>query len=271
MMTLFETDRIPATWPGRCNKGFRETWVPNSFNMKSFANSGVKNLHKIRYGVNLSRFNLKVKELDFPKDDYKFFSTFDFAFRKNPHGLISAYYKAFRQEDPVVLYIKAWNIPSSQFRGYLNKFKCNGNRPKVVFIPSIVTDSKMARLYKTADCFIMPSYGEGWSMPAIQAMACGTPVIATNWGGQLEYMNTKNSYLIAVRELIACSNTVHYKNFMRWAKPNTNHLTFLMRYVFEHQKEARKKGLKGHRDVQKFSWKSAAESMKKRAEKLCGF
>jgi len=268
MMTLFETDRIPSSWPKRCNNGFRETWIPNDFNMESFRRSGVRKLYKMPYGVNLSRFNLRVKDLNFPKDEFKFFSTFDFSFRKNPHGLIAAYFKTFRFEDPVTLYVKAWNIPSNQFKGYLNKIGCDGNKPKIVFIPSIVTDNKMARLYKTADCLVMPSYGEGWSMPSIQAMACGTPVIATNWSGQLEFMNTKNSYLIAVERIEPTEHSVHYKKYMNWAKPNTEHLAFLMRYVFEHQKDAKKKGLKAHKDVQKFSWINAAKRMKKRSEEL---
>lgn len=35
-------------------------------------------------------------------------------------------------------------------------------------------------LYNGADCFVFPSYYEGWCSPPVEAMACGTPVIASN-------------------------------------------------------------------------------------------
>jgi glycosyltransferase involved in cell wall biosynthesis len=37
----------------------------------------------------------------------------------------------------------------------------------------------MAGMYRGSDVFVMPSLGEGFSVPVIEAMACGTPVIAS--------------------------------------------------------------------------------------------
>jgi glycosyltransferase involved in cell wall biosynthesis len=272
IMTLFETTRIPKAWTRHCNIGFKETWIPNNFNMKAFARSGVKRLHKIRYGVNIERYNTKVKDLEL-EDSFKFFSTFDFSYRKNPHGLLEAYFKTFDYGDPVVLYVKTWNIPTKQFANYMNKIKAGMHKkltPKVILIPNIVTDNKMAQLYKSVDCLIMPSYGEGWSMPCSQSMACGTPVIATNWGGQLEFMDSRNSFLIGVDKMVMPRILPHlpYTTYMKWAQPKINHLCVLMRYVYEHQKEARSKGLRAHRDIQAFKWENAAKTMEKRAERI---
>lgn len=41
-------------------------------------------------------------------------------------------------------------------------------------------------VYSAADVFVHPSEYEGWSMTTVEAMACGTPVIATNRGGLAE-------------------------------------------------------------------------------------
>jgi glycosyltransferase involved in cell wall biosynthesis len=38
----------------------------------------------------------------------------------------------------------------------------------------------MAGMYRASDVFVMPSLGEGFSVPVIEAMACGTPVIASS-------------------------------------------------------------------------------------------
>ena len=39
----------------------------------------------------------------------------------------------------------------------------------------------LPRLYAAADAFVLPSRGEGWGRPHVEAMAMGLPVIATNW------------------------------------------------------------------------------------------
>ena len=41
-------------------------------------------------------------------------------------------------------------------------------------------DPELVALYNLADAFVLPSFYEGFGLPAIEAMACGTPVIASN-------------------------------------------------------------------------------------------
>jgi glycosyltransferase involved in cell wall biosynthesis len=41
----------------------------------------------------------------------------------------------------------------------------------------------MPLLYGGADAFVLPTRGEGWGLPILEAMAAGVPAIATNWSG----------------------------------------------------------------------------------------
>ena len=50
------------------------------------------------------------------------------------------------------------------------------------------TDDELRSLYNTADMFVFPSSHEGWGMPPMEAMACGTAVVATSVGAVPEYM-----------------------------------------------------------------------------------
>jgi len=43
-----------------------------------------------------------------------------------------------------------------------------------------VSDQDLAGLYRAATLFLFPSYGEGFGLPPLEAMACGTPVLAAN-------------------------------------------------------------------------------------------
>jgi glycosyltransferase involved in cell wall biosynthesis len=57
-------------------------------------------------------------------------------------------------------------------------------------------------LYNAADITIVPSYSEGGPLTTPESLACGTPVIATNVGGNPEYllMAGLTDYIIEVRE-----------------------------------------------------------------------
>lgn len=54
-----------------------------------------------------------------------------------------------------------------------------GVRDRVVF-SGFLDDSELPLLYSAADVFVYPSYYEGFGLPVLEAMACGTPVVASN-------------------------------------------------------------------------------------------
>ncbi len=56
----------------------------------------------------------------------------------------------------------------------------------------------MPRIFASADAFVLPSRGEGWGLPLMEAMSMGLPTIATAFGGNLDFMNGTNSYLVKV-------------------------------------------------------------------------
>ncbi|MGT2446632.1 glycosyltransferase family 4 protein (plasmid) [Ensifer adhaerens] len=49
-----------------------------------------------------------------------------------------------------------------------------------IILPGYVSDSDLALLYSRCEAFVFPSLSEGFGLPALEAMACGAPVIGSN-------------------------------------------------------------------------------------------
>ena len=53
----------------------------------------------------------------------------------------------------------------------------------------ILNKTQLRRLYQNADMFVLPSLNEGMSNSALEAMACGLPIILTDVGGSYELID----------------------------------------------------------------------------------
>lgn len=62
----------------------------------------------------------------------------------------------------------------------IDDFVEKNNLKNNVFYVKADKDSDLASLYKGAHCLLFPSHYEGFGLPVIEAMACGTPVITSN-------------------------------------------------------------------------------------------
>jgi len=66
-------------------------------------------------------------------------------------------------------------------------------------------------------------------------MSMALPILATNWSGTTEFMNSENSYPIAIEGLVPVE-TGAFKGHL-WAQPSVTGLMSLMRHVMSHPEE----------------------------------
>jgi glycosyltransferase involved in cell wall biosynthesis len=90
----------------------------------------------------------------------------------------------------------------------VNAVKSNG-RGRVI-LAGMLDDPDLALLIKGATLAVVPSLYEGFSLPMVEAMACGVPTIASNTSCLPEISGNSLAYFdpLSVEEMAACMHTV---------------------------------------------------------------
>lgn len=148
--------------------------------------------------------------------------------RKGVDALLEAYEAAFTSGDDVTLVIKTFDNPHNEVREMLAAMKARNPRfPDVVTIFGDITDAELKALYGQCQVMVGPSFAEGYGLPFAEAMLSGIPVITTNWGGQLDFCNPGNSWLVDYRFERAKSHFGMWSS--AWARADVPSLANAMR------------------------------------------
>ena len=100
--------------------------------------------------------------------------------RKNLKRLLQAYANldtALRAEHQLVL---AGRIDSSEMPDLLKTVKAHGLRSEEILFADYISDIDLQTLYYSCKLFILPSWHEGFGLPALEAMKSGAAVIGSN-------------------------------------------------------------------------------------------
>jgi glycosyltransferase involved in cell wall biosynthesis len=241
--------------------------------VETFAGSGVprQKLRVVPGGVDTDIYHPAIPPLEPHQKGFVFLSLFGWFDHKGWDILLTAYCNEFSPDEEVLLVLKTMDYMSHpiaierQAAALINSLgKPAEAIPEVRLINRSLAGSQMPGLYTSCDAFVLPSRGEAWGRPYLEAMACGLPVIGTGWSGNLEFMNDENSYLIDIEGLEDVRRDVDMQLYQghKWARPSLEHLRHLMRFCFEHRQEARDKGNRARQDVcRKWTWKHAANAV----------
>jgi hypothetical protein len=264
--TMLETDSLPPAWVEAANR-MDEVWVPSSFNRDTFRSSGVaKPIHVIPLGIDPDYFNPSIRGHRLGSA-FTFLSVSEWGERKAFEVLLKAFNDEFRSSEDVLLVCKTSNTDAAvDVTADVAGMKLRRNGGRIVFsLNETLPAHQLGALYRSADCFVLATRGEGWCLPALEAMACGLPVIATDWSSQRDFMNAANSYPLRVEALVPAIAKCPYYQGARWAQPSYEHLRTLLRHVYEHPEEARARGRQAAEDARsRWSWQQSARKILER-------
>lgn len=115
-----------------------------------------------------------------------------FPSRKSFPEVLDAWSEFTRRHDDVMMHMHTCPYPLHGGVNIRSLISALGIDEKTVTLPdlyeyfSTIEPNKMALLYSAADVLLLPSRAEGFGVPLIEAQACGTPVITSNFGPMRE-------------------------------------------------------------------------------------
>lgn len=72
----------------------------------------------------------------------------------------------------------------------------NWTDPSIVFIDQVVSQRDIAHLMQMSDVFLLPTIGEAPGLPLMEAMACGSIPIVTDFSGPTDFCTPRNAALL---------------------------------------------------------------------------
>jgi len=277
---------FPPSWAEKINHEFDQLWVHTSWVKENAIRGGVDpgKVFVVPLGINPLTFrpNGPVRHLPSRKS-FRFLFVGKTIIRKGVDILLQAYTTAFSEDDDVVLVIK--DNPSDVFYKGIDlgdeiiRLSRRSRTPEIVYIDDFLSKQGLASLYRACDAAVFPYRAEGFCLPIIESMGCGTPCIVPNFGAALDFCGPNNSFPVVARRIqlpVTGSfsiNTLGFKTEVRevdFCEVSVDALAAQMRALYDgHREMIVEKGRKAAFTVRtRFTWKKSTEAMRAPIEKL---
>lgn len=187
--------------------------------------------------------------------------------RKGHDVLAEAFNLAFDPSDNVMLVMATSNpfLSPAESHKWEDLYKKTKMGKKIQLVGRLATQEDVAYLMQRSDCGVFPSRGEGWNLEALECMACGLPVIATNYSAHTEFCNEDNSFLVDINELEEAHDGKWFFGQGNWAHIGDKQIeqfAEIMRHI--HKKKQAGEPIINFRGVDtanKFSWENSANKI----------
>lgn len=287
---LFEsetTNFLTAGW--KTKLGFMDdVWAVCNEQKRTCLDSGLGKVpYIVPHAVDTDKFCVGYEPLPIPelKDKFVFYFIGEMNRRKNLAGLLKAFHTEFGVNENVELVIKTsvpgvhQDVSAKQVNDFCQEIKRGlklHSKPedykKEIVITQELRENELYRLHKSCNCFVMPSYGEAWCLPAMDALGFGNPVIANSFGGMADYVNKENGWLLdyQLEPVFGLTETFQdmFTGLENWGNPNLSQLRSYMREAYANKDTYTAKSDKAIETPYNYTYEKVGQIMLTRLEKI---
>jgi glycosyltransferase involved in cell wall biosynthesis len=251
---LWELERFPERWLSSFEP-FHEIWTPSSFCAGAIGSVAPIPVRRVPLAVEPrppqpQALSALRRRLEIDDERFTFLFTFDYLSypeRKNPAGLIRAFRRAFRPDEPVRLLLKTIN--REQDPGAAEALRSAAGDWPVTFFDRYLAREEVDLLAAAADCYVSLHRSEGFGLTLAEAMAAGTPVVATDYAASVDFLGVGEGYPVRYRLVELERDHGPYPAGAVWAEPDEEHAAEQMRRVYERREEAAAMARRGRERV----------------------
>lgn len=220
-----------------------------------------KKIHIIPHGVDLDIF----KPTPIKHDNFTFLCNKGYRGGMDRGGIqfaLRAYMEEFNKDEDVDIIFKinpAYGVGALQQTIQEYKHELGDNHSDIKLNDMNIPYKDLNKMYNIGDVFLSPTMSEAFNIPCAEAMACGLPVITTDFGGQTDFVNECNGWIVPT-EPVEVDWDQMYEG-VSWGQVQMDELKKTMRYCYDNQDEVKKKGTQALRDIHSFTWLDSAKKL----------
>ena len=181
-------------------------------------------------------------------------------YRKGHDVLLKACERVFKDKKECMLWMVSKN-PFVDCNAWEKNFR-ERLGSKVAFIPP---QNNISYTINAANYGIYPYRSEGWCLPLMESLACGLPVVATNYSAPTEYLTENNSYTIDIRDMEDAFDGVFFDGSKgKWAKLDEKYeddLVDIMEHMYSEWKAGYRSNVNGVETGKEYTWQKTVEGI----------
>ena len=190
------------------------------------------------------------RKFGIPEDAFSVFFNFSAAAlpgRKNPEAAMSAFANALGKASNAWLVLKVSEgkgFPSvvDHVRKRVSAFGIAG---RTCIVDQNFDMQEVLDLTGAMDVYLSLHRGEGLGLGMLEAMSLGVPVVATGYGGNMEFMSETTSFPVPFEMRTWTPDCGFSKEMGEWAEPDVVAASRILRSVFENRSESGKRASAG--------------------------
>ncbi len=249
VLTMWETDRLKPQEVKALNRAGLVI-VPSTWQVETFRASGVTvPLEVVPLGYDPLLYH---DDGSWPKQ-----CTFGTAgaleaggIRKNTQRIIELFREAFPTQSDVRLLVKI-SPKSSPVETF--------DDPRIEVLQDQLTLPQLAAWYRSLTVYVNGSFGEGFGLHLIEAMACGRAIISAEATGLTSFFDAQVGYAVPCQK-VPVENDIYTGH---WMVPDEQAIVAAMRTIYNLPNDARQRGARSATRAKRFTWKHFGRSLVK--------